>query len=50
MSAERKRNGLKLAVPVQPAKVHRRSLARSRQKWATIIRFLKILFLSLGRR
>lgn len=49
MSAERKRNGLKLAVPVQPAKVHRRSLARSRQKWATIIRFLKILFLSLGR-
>ncbi len=31
-------------------KAHWRSLARSRQKWATIIRFLKILFLSLGRR
>ena len=45
-----KRNGLKLAVSVQPVKVHRRSLACSRQKWATIIRCLKILFLSLGRR
>ena len=44
------RNGLKLAVSVQPVKVHRRSLACSRQKWATIIRCLKILFLSLGRR
>ena len=31
-------------------KAHRRSFACSCQKWATIIRCLKILFLSLGRR